>query len=287
MADGGYSTVPLGPVFGAVVSGFDLTAPVTETAFAWLSDALGRHGVLLFRDQSLEPAHILAWSRRFGPLERHSEAHYLLDGHDEIVVIGNLVVDGVMRSLFVNAREEWHFDYAYAAVPSIAALFYAVEVPPQGGDTVFADMRAAYDGLSVAQKARVDGLIGVFSYEELDCHLRRMDPTRRPLSAAMRRAWPPVRHPIVQAHSSTGRKALRLSPQIMTGIEGLPADAANALIAELSAYATQPRFLYRHRWQPGDLVLFDNRSMLHTATPFDAERYRRIMYRTTIMAPAA
>ncbi len=269
--------------FGAEVLGLDLSRPVSEAAFAAVHAALLDHGFLLLSGQRLEPAHILDWSRRFGPLETHVEGSFLLPGYREIVVIGNLMVDGQMRSLFVNGGEEWHYDYSYAPDPSIAALFYAVEVPPEGGDTLFADTRAAYDALDPDLKARVEDLVGVYAYANLDQHLRTMDPSRPPLTADVLDAWPPVRHPIVARHPETGRKVLRLSPQVMSGIEGLAEDEGRALIARLSEHATQPRFVHRHAWQAGELLIFDNRALLHSATWFDAERYRRIMYRTTIM----
>ena len=120
---------PLPSSFGAEVLGLDLSQPVSDEAFAEVKAALLENGFLLLANQRLEPAHILAWSRRFGALETHVEASFLLPGYREIVVIGNLMVDGQMRSLFVNGGEEWHYDYSYTPDASIAALFYAVEVP--------------------------------------------------------------------------------------------------------------------------------------------------------------
>ena len=216
-------------------------------------------------------------------METHIEADFLLPGYQEIVVIGNLMVDGKLRALFVNGREEWHYDYSYADRPSIAALFYAVEIPPEGGDTLFLDARAAYDALPADMKRRIDDLKGVNWYENLDRHLRTMDPSRPLPSEALRRQWPPVKHGLVETHPETGRRALRISPSVLSGVEGLTEADSKSLIDELLAHATAPQFVYRHRWKVRDLVIFDNRALLHSATWFDAEKYRRVMYRTTIL----
>ena len=269
--------------FCVEVIGVDLSRSDSERHEDFIRDALYEHSLLLFRDQHLPPHRIVAWSQKFGDLELHSEAPYLLEGHPEIVVIGNLMEGGRMKSLFVNAREEWHFDYAYAAIPSVGALFYAVEIPPEGGDTLFADMRAAYDALDDDTKLRIEPLVAVFSYEEMDRHLRSMDPTRPPLSESAKLHWPPVKHHLVQTHPVTKRNALRLAPEVMGEVIGMDKTEAQRIISNLLNHATRDRFVYRHQWKSGDLVIFDNRSLIHSATPFDANRYRRVMYRTTIM----
>ncbi len=276
-------TRPAAGAFGLEVLGLQLRRPVDEGLFATLSELLAEHALLLFRDQDLAPADLVAWSGRFGPLERHSEAFCLLEGHSEVVVVGNLVVDGQPRSIFVNVREEWHFDYAYAQEPSVGALFFAREVPPEGGDTLFADTRAAYDGLPPDLKAEADRRQVVYSYRAMDRHLRALDPTRPPLGEETFAAWPPARLPLAQSHPGTGRKTLRLAPEVMEEVEGLSRAAAEDLLARLLAHTLQPAYRYDHRWREGDLVIFDNASLIHSASAFDTDRHRRIMYRTTIM----
>ena len=274
---------PLGGRLGCELVGLDLSRSITDELFQAVLDAFHQYSLLLVRDQNLHPDQIVCLSRGFGELEKHVEAPYLLDGYQDIVVIGNLVIDGEMRSLFVNGREEWHFDYAFAAKPSIGALFYAVTVPPEGGDTLFADMSAAYTALDEQQKVRIAELCAVHSYERLDAHLRTMDPTRPALSDEDKRRWPPVSHPIVHSHPVTGRKSIRIAPEVITDVEGLSTREGEQLIAELLAHSTQPQFVYRQEWREGDLLIFDNRCVLHTATVFDSEKYLRVMYRTTIM----
>jgi taurine dioxygenase len=278
-----FDTRELTPSMGVELLGVDLSVPPTDEIIDDVRDTLYQHALLLFRGQDLEPSHIVEWSRRFGELERFMDTGYLLEGYDEIVVIGNRVVNGELRSLFVNGTEEWHFDYAFSATPSCGALFYALRVPPVGGDTLFADMRTAYDVLDDDTKRQISKLHAVYSYEFLDQHLRSRDPSRPPMTDADRRKWPPVAHPIVHTHPQTGDSALRLAPQIITHIEGIASVASHQIVETLVDHATQPQFVYRHRWREGDLVIFDNNSLMHSATQFDTDQYVRVMYRTTIM----
>jgi taurine dioxygenase len=282
-----FELTPISQTFGASVGGLDLNAPVGPQTWAAIHDAFLRHRLLLFRGQSLEPERIVDWSKRFGVTERHLDAAYLLEGHPEIIVIGNLRENGRMRSLFVNAREEWHFDYSYTPNPALGALFYAVTVPPAGGDTLFADSTAAYDALSPEMKARIEPLRGLHSWSHLHRMLEAMDPSRPPLTAEQVAAHPEVAHPLVHVHPETGRRSLWICPQVIRKIEGLSEAESAELLEELQAHATQPQFTYRHRWQEGDLLVYDNRALLHSATVFDHERHLRVMYRTTILQEMA
>lgn len=277
---------PLGTTFGAAISGIDLSAPLPEAAWDEIRAACTEYRVLAFRGQSLAPADIVEASRQFGYTETHIDGSYLLEGHPEIIKIGNLKVDGVMRSLFVNGREEWHFDYSYVKVPSIGALFYAVEVPPEGGDTLFADSTAAFDALDEELKDRLRPLVAVHSWAELHRGLEAMDPTRKPLSDEAKAKYPDVRQPLVYSHPDTGRESLWLCPEVIVGIEGMEDGEARALLAELQSKVIAPAYRYDHKWRKGDLVVWDNRAVLHTATLFDYEKHLRLLYRTTILAQA-
>lgn len=286
----GYSHItvtPLGTTFGARVEGIDISAPITDEAWAEVERAFRDYRVIVLPGQPALPDRIVELSRRIGFTETHIDSGYLLDGHPEIIKIGNLKEDGVMKSLFVNAREEWHFDYSYIARPSIAALFYAVEIPPEGGDTLFADSTAAFEALPEAEKEKLRGLTAVHSWARLHEQLEAMDPTRKPLSAEAKRKYAPVTQPLVYRHPVTGRESLWLAPQVIPEIVGMAEAEKDALLERLTAYVTGPDFTYRHQWRKGDLVFFDNRGTLHTATVFDYERYLRLMYRTTILDVAA
>ncbi len=251
----GYRHLELRPVagsFGAEVvaidgAGPDLERGLGEAAWHEIQSALLAHRLLLFRGQALSPETIVAASRRFGRPEAHIDSAHLLEGHPEIIKIGNLKVDGVMRSLFVNAREEWHFDYSYVSPPSIAALFYALAVPPDGGDTLFADSTAAFEALDAAEQAELRGLTAVHSWAHFHRQLEAMDPTRRPLSAEALAKHPPVRQPLVYRHPATGRESLWLCPHVIVEVEGLPAARSAALLERLQAHVVQARFFHRHR----------------------------------------
>ena len=277
-----FATRLLSDAIGMEIRGVDLSHPLDHETVEAILEAFHSHSILLFRDQALTPESLIAFSENFGDIDLHIDPQYRLDGYSEIIVVGNLVVDGVMTSLFVNIDEEWHTDRSYMAHPSLGSLFYAVEAPPEGAATRFAGTYAAYDALPAETKLRIDGLRAIHDMARLDVHLRTQDPTRPPLSDAQRREAPPVAHPIVRTHPVTGRKALYICPEVIAGVEGLPEDAGRALIAELTDHASHTRFVYTHEWQNGDLVVWDNRCTLHTATPFDTDKYRRIMWRTTI-----
>lgn len=278
---------PLGPTFGARVDGVDIAEEIDDALWAELDRAFREYRVIVLSGQPNLPDRIVELSRRIGFTEAHIDSGYLLDGHPEIIKIGNLKVDGVMKSLFVNAREEWHFDYSYVAKPSIAALFYGVEIPPEGGDTLFADATAAFDALPEAEKQHLRGLTAIHSWARLHEQLEAMDPTRKPLSDEAKRRFAPVPQPLVYHHPVTGRESLWLAPQVIAEIEGMAEAEKEALLERLTAHVTSPGFVYRHKWKQGDLVFFDNRGTLHTATVFDYERHLRLMYRTTILDVAA
>ena len=277
-----FETRPLTAAIGAEICGVDVSKPLDEATVEAVRDAFHSHSVLLFRGQTLTPETLIAFSESFGVIDLHIDPQYHLDGYCEIVVVGNVVVDGVMTSLFVNIDEEWHTDRSYMAHPSLGSLFYALEAPPEGAATRFAGTYAAYDALPAETKARIEGLRAVHDMAKLDVHLRTQDPTRPPLTDAQRREAPAVAHPIARTHPVTGRKALYICPEVISRVEGLPEDEGRALIAELTNHASNPRFVYTHQWQNGDLVVWDNRCTLHTATPYDTDKYRRVMWRTTI-----
>ncbi len=277
-----FETRSLTDAIGVEISGVDVSKPLDEATVEAVRDAFHSHSVLLFRGQTLTPESLIAFSEYFGVIDLHIDPQYHLDGYSEITVVGNVVVDGVMTSLFVNLDEEWHTDRSYMAHPSLGSLFYALEAPPEGAATRFAGTYAAYDALRPETKARIEGLRAVHDMAKLDVHLRTQDPTRPPLSDAQRREAPPVVHPIARTHPVTGRKALYICPEVISRVEGLPEDEGRALIAELTEHASNPRFVYTHQWQNGDLVVWDNRCTLHTATTYDTDKYRRVMWRTTI-----
>jgi alpha-ketoglutarate-dependent taurine dioxygenase len=274
---------PLG--FGAELVGLRIAGDLPEADFAAYLEAFHRRHLLLVRNVPCDPTAQVAFSRRMGPLELHSQTQFTLETHPEIFCVGNHSVDGVPKANFARGVEQWHADSSFRAIPSAASLFYGVTCPPEGAETWFIDAAGAYAGLPAETRAAIDPLRAVHSLATLAEWGRRHNPDRPPLSEAQARQWPPVSQPLVRTHPVTGVKSLFLCPAVISHVEGLDAEASHALIDGLMTHASQERFIYRHRWQDGDLVIWDNRCLLHTATLFDHEKYQRLMHRTTVAGP--
>jgi taurine dioxygenase len=274
----------LDAVLGVEITGVDLSQPIADPDFDEIADAFNQYSVLLIREQQLDAPALASFARRFGPLQISANQRYCCPDEPEIMMVGNLSVDGELKSMFVNAREDWHIDQIQTASPNIATLLYAVETPPEGADTLFVGMHAAYDALDEATKARIDPLDCVYSIKYLDAGLRAQDPTRPPLSAETIAEFPPASHPLARIHPVTQRKSLCIAPDIMSHIEGMTRKESLALVKPLADHAMRSEFLYRHRWQNGDFLMWDNRCTMHTATVFDSERYQRLLYRAIIAA---
>ena len=268
---------PLSDVMGAAVTGLDVRAISNAADFQMVLDRLHRHDLLVFRDQRLEPADLIAFSRRFGALQTHVLNQFLLADHPEIYVISNVVEDGRPVG---NIREgfAWHTDLSYMAAPTAYTILYGVEVPEVGGDTLFASMYAAYDALAPTERAAIQDWRTIRSYRTL--HSGR--PGVVPLTEAQQRRTPDVDHPVLRRHPATGRVGLYIGTDDVAGVVGMAKPVGLERIARLADHALQNRFRYRHRWRPRDLVVWDNRGTMHTATAYDGARYRRIVYRTSV-----
>lgn len=272
-----------GPL-GAEVLGLDLSRPLASEDFARIHQAHLAHHVLVFRDQRITPAEQVAFSRRFGPLQIHVLRNFQLAGHPEVLVVSNIQEHGQPIGLG-DAGHFWHSDLSYKDKPSLGSLLHAQELPAEGGDTLFANQHAAYEALPQALKARIASLKAEHSYLAKYEELRARSPWRPRLTPAQIDEVRPVVHPVVRTHPETGRKALFVSEHFSTRIAGLPEDESRALLAELFAHGTRPAFVYRHQWQPHDMVFWDNRSVLHLAAGTPAH-LRRKLYRTTVEGDA-
>lgn len=277
----GLTVTPVAETFGAEVTGLPIHGDVEDRLFVAFLAILHDHRFVLVRGLDLHPAAQVAFSKRLGPLEIHARVGNTLPAHPEIFCVGNVERDG-MKASFARGVEQWHADSSYRTVTSDASLFYGEVVPPEGGDTLFADATAAWDALDDATKAAIDGLRAVHELETLYEWGARHNPHRPAFTDEQRRMWPPVSQPLVRIHPVTGRKSLYLCPAVISHIEGMDAAEGRALIERLIAHTTQPRFVYSHKWRKGDLVIWDNRAVLHTASLFDHEKYQRLMYRTTV-----
>jgi taurine dioxygenase len=269
-----------GEPLGAEVLGLDLARPLGDEDFARLHAAHLAHHVLVFRDQRITPAQQVDFSRRFGPLQIHVLRQFQLAGHPEVLVVSNIVEDGVPIGLG-DAGHFWHSDLSYKERPSLGSMLHAQELPRDGGDTLFANMHLAWETLPAALQQRVARLRAEHSYLCKYEELRRRNPWRPPLSEAQVAEVRPVVHPVVRRHPETGRPALFVSEHFTTRIVGLHEDEGRELLHELFAHSVRPAHVYRHRWRPHDLVFWDNRSLMHLAAGCPDDQ-RRKLYRTTI-----
>ncbi|MFC0253933.1 TauD/TfdA dioxygenase family protein [Massilia consociata] len=265
---------------GAEVLGLDLARPLSEDDFDRLHRAHLEHHVLVFREQSFTPQQQVDFSRRFGRLQIHVLRQFQLPLHPEVLVISNIRENGQPIGLG-DAGHFWHSDLSYKAVPSLGSMLHAQELPAEGGDTLFANQHAAYEALPGKIKREIAGLRAEHSYLARYEELRRRNPWRPALTQAQIDEVVPAVHPVVRTHPETGRRALFVSEHFTTRLLGVPDERSRALLDILFEHSTRPEFVYRHGWRPNDLVFWDNRSLLHLATPFPQEQ-RRKLYRTTI-----
>ena len=268
-----------GPV-GAEVLGLDLDQPLDRRTLQRIHAAHLEHHVLVFRDQRITPQQQVDFSRLFGPLQIHVLRNFQLAGTPEVLVVSNIVENGKPVGLG-DAGHFWHSDLSYKEKPSLGSMLHAQELPAEGGDTLFANMHLAFDTLPAALRDTIRGRKAEHSYLKQYAALQKRSPWRPNLTQAQIDEVPPVVHPVVRTHPETGRQALFVSEHFTTRILGLPDDESDVLLAELFAHSVKPQHIYRHRWQPHDMVFWDNRSLMHLAAGCLAEQRRRL-YRTTI-----
>jgi taurine dioxygenase len=273
----------LHPDFGLEAAGVDLAAPLSDAAFKEIEDTFFAGQVLVLRGQRLTPAQFHAFARRFGLPEPHVIDQFHHPDVADILILSNVVKNGQPTGL-ADAGTYFHTDYSYLDVPARCTMLYSLVVPKIGGDTLFANQYAAYDDLPAALKARIENLVGLHHYGNRD----DLNETSRTVASLLnheqknRLNW--VRHRIVRPHPVTGRKALYAVSGSSFGIEGLPDDEAISLLDELKTHATQPKYVYRLKYRVGDLVIWDNASLLHSATLIDPED-ARTLWRITVKEP--
>jgi alpha-ketoglutarate-dependent 2,4-dichlorophenoxyacetate dioxygenase len=272
----------LHPRFVAEVTGVDLTA-LDERTFGAIRDAFEEHSVLVFRGQTLTDEAQIAFSRRFGPLEETTRsiaqstrvAPQIAD-LSNVDAAGHTLADDDRRMLYHEGNQLWHSDSSFKRVPATASLLSAREIPPEGGETEFASLRAAWDSLPVSVQERLDGLVAIHSF----AYSRGLVAPGL-LLPEQEAALPPVPQALVRTNPVNGRKALFLGAHA-SHIVGMPVDEGRTLLRQLVELATRPENVYQHRWRVGDCVMWDNRAVLHRGRPWDTRRYRRVMHRTTI-----
>jgi taurine dioxygenase len=267
-----FIVTPLTAHTGAEVRGIDLSQPIEGEARCVLNYAFAQHHVLVVRSQQYEPADFIRAVQVFGELQPHDKKDQHIPGFPEMSYVTNEEFLGDQRLI---PGETFHTDHSNHPAPPKATILYPISLPSHGGDTQYVNMHLVYDDLPEAMKRRIDGLRAVHVY------LSKYSPRAlKPLNEESRKALPPPGiHPLVRVHPENHRKALFLNPVRIEGIVGMPDGEALDLVAELMAHATQPQYEYRHRWRYGDMVLWDNRSVMHKANPDYDMNERRYLYR--------
>ena len=268
---------PLSEIMGVEIENVDLSAPLPDAVFAQIARAFLDHKLLVFRGQELSSRQIQAFAERFGPIEVHTVRRpdgSVLDG---VHAVTNLDAEGKpSQKPHINANYFCHSDKSHYPAPALLSMLYAVELPPDGGETEFANMATAYAELPPEMKQRIEGLKVENDFEYAMTNVGKV------LTEDERRATPPVVHPLVRTHPETGVRSLFVG-MYSRAIIGMPKAQGQALIKELLDFATQPRFTFRHQWQLGDLVVWDNRCLNHRAVMnYEITQYRRVLLRCVV-----
>ena len=279
------TVTPRHPALGAEVRGIDMRKPMDPTTVRAVRDAWTRHLVLIFPDQPITDQEHVAFTRQFGEPEifHQTSLHLRSDDVKEIFLVSN--VDAQNRIVMpsdpgqkqLNSSRQWHTDSSYKTLPSIGSLLHGIEISRTGGITQFINMYMVYDELPEPLRRQVEGRKARHDFAMLS----RLTGAPAP-SGAERAAVPPVWHPMVRRHPESGRKSLFISSIYNDMIEGMGEDESRRLIEDLSAFAAQPKYMYRHVWEPHDVLMWDNRCTVHAVTPYDPHE-RRVMHRTTIV----
>jgi taurine dioxygenase len=275
---------PLSPLFGVETADVDLSQPLPDAGFKALEQAFYANQVLALRGQRITAQQFLAFARRFGPPQPHviDQFHHPEDAN--ILILSNVKKDGKPTGL-QDAGSYFHTDYSYLQVPARATTLYSRVVPKVGGDTLFANQLAAYDDLPDAMKRRIEPLLAIHHYgnrQDVDESSRTVASV---LNAEQKAKMPVITHRIARPHPVTGRKALYAVSGSSFGIVGMPDDEARDLLDELAAHATQPRYQLRFRYGVGDIVVWDNAALLHSATLIDPDD-ARTLWRVTMLEEA-
>ena len=273
---------PLSPHVGAELIGVDLARPVDDALFGSIYQAFLRYQVLLFGQQDLPPAQQVAFARQFGQVQIHVMNQYHLSEFPELYRLSNLDAHGRPSGQHPDKGTlAWHTDGSWRRVTGQATILYAEVIPTTGGETYFCDMYGAYERLSQEWKSRLAGLRAAHNLDFSRSRRHGEDP----MTDAQRCEVPPVDHPLVRVHPDTGRKCVFLGDHAEY-IQGMDYTEGRCLIDELNQMIVHDDLTYQHRWQPGQLILWDNRCLLHRATSYDTARAARVIRRCTVLGEA-
>lgn len=271
--DAPFAVKPLSPAIGVEITGVDCSGDVSVDILEQIISAWHDNCVALFRQQDLSEIEQAEFCARIGPLGPNTFQNPGVSFTPGVMYISNIRENGELIGALPDGEMEFHSDKCYTADPSVATVLYAIEIPTQGGDTLYANMFAAYDALPDDVKAKIDGRDVMFAYD-YDGH-----PTDRVVDISD--DMPHALHPMIKVHSGNGRKALYVNRQMAVYIVDMDRAESDELLDYLFDHCEQPEFVYQHHWTPGDLLIWDNRSVLHARTDFDASE-RRLLRRVVI-----
>lgn len=273
----------LGKRFGAEIRNVDLSGAIDDATFAEIERAFVKWSVIVFRNQSISPENHLAFARRFGELEINAFTKYALDGQPGILKLSNVIENGEPQG-YADAGSFWHSDMSYTKTPPRLTMLYAIEIPfdesgNSRGDTMFASAMDAYDALDDETKSIINNRKAVHFFGAKKRGVKKaVKLTQEQIDKN-----PPVSHPIARTHPISGRKAIYVTADECTGIEGMPDDEALPLIQRLSDHVVKPEFQYHHKWQVGDVLMWDNCAVQHVVNrDYEWPRDRRYLHRITV-----
>ncbi|MBV1797714.1 TauD/TfdA family dioxygenase [Siccirubricoccus sp. G192] len=279
---------PTGQILGATVRGLDLAQPLSDADFAVLLRALGEHGVLRIPEQRIEARHLRDFSRRFGPIQTGIGGKFHHKEVPEVGILSNVVENGEPIGL-ADAGQDWHTDMSYTDTKGFVNVLYAVKVPQRDGkplgDTLFANMHAAYADLPQEVKTRLAGMTATHDFNKFWEEMRRRPGSARaPLTPEQRAKRPPAVHPVFMTHPITGRTVLYCNPGYAERINELDEAESQRMLDFLFAHQLQQKYLYAHHWAVGDLLIWDHIGTLHNAIPDYGPEEHRLMLRCQVMA---
>ena len=271
---GGLHTRPLSPQLGAEILGFDVGRPLDEATRQAVRDIWHKNLIVLIRGQALDEDQQVAFAECFGPLNRsHTQKPHHSKTNNAVMFVSNIRENGELIGAHPDGEMHFHTDQAHQKKPAAATMLYAMEIPREGGNTLFLNGYAAYESLTADLKTKLEGRRAINGYDYEHGETR---------GTILREGIPHASHPIVRTHPVTGRRALYVNRLMTLFIEDMPAEESEKLLLALFAHQEQKRFIYEHVWRPGDVVVWDNRCTLHARSDFSAAE-RRLLRRVTMM----
>ena len=274
------------PLIGVEVRGVDLGRPLDDATFEALHELWMTHLLMVFPSQAISDAAHVAFGRRFGDLEIHPSLAHRSKSQPEIYRVsnvdeaGNIIPAKETAWQYINLSWLWHTDSSFREVPSKGSILHGIETTTAGGNTLFANMYAAYDDLEPEMKQRIEGQWVIHDHDFI---IKQSKELAAKQDKGRYDALPPVRHPLVQVHPVTGKRSLFLSPHTMAAVEGMADAEGRRLLDQLIRHAINDKYVYRHVWAKDDVIMWDNRCTMHSVEPFDNVNVRRVMHRVTLV----